>query len=268
MPATLESDVLVIGGGATGLGVVRDAAHARLRRRPGRARGPRPGHDRPLPRAAALGRALRRSRTRTSATECAEENVDPPPDRGRRRSRTPAGCSSPRPADDPAYARPLPRRLRERPACRSRRSTRPRRCAREPRLNPGITRAFDRSRRGDRRLEAVWGNAHAARGRRRDGPAPTTAVIDVLRDGDAVVGARLRDDRGGGEVRIEAGFTSTRAGVWAGQIADMAGDRGRRGRPRQGDHDRDEPPARLHGDQPLRRMPATATSSSRSGPSA
>ena len=45
---------------------------------------------------------------------------------------------------------------------------------------------------------------------------------EVLRDGDRVAGAVARDDRGGDEVRIEAGFTVNAGGIWAGQIADMA----------------------------------------------
>ncbi len=47
-------------------------------------------------------------------------------------------------------------------------------------------------------------------------------MTGVLRDGDRVVGAVARDDRGGGEVRIEAGFTVNASGVWAGEIADLA----------------------------------------------
>jgi glycerol-3-phosphate dehydrogenase len=48
-------------------------------------------------------------------------------------------------------------------------------------------------------------------------------VTEVLREGDRVAGVVARDDRGGGQVRIEAGFTINAGGVWAGRIADLAG---------------------------------------------
>ena len=68
----------------------------------------------------------------------------------------------------------------------------------------------------------LWGNARSAR---EHGARILTYhwVTEILRDGDRVVGAVARDDRGGGEVRIEAAFTINAGGVWAGQIADMAG---------------------------------------------
>ncbi len=95
--------------------------------------------------------------------------------------------------------------------------------AREPRVNPRITRAFEVAGRVDRRVEA-------AVGQRPLGDATYGAriltyhwVTSILRDGDRVVGAVARDDRGGGDMRIEAAFTINAGGVWAGQIADMAG---------------------------------------------
>ena len=55
----LQTDVLVIGGGATGAGVAWDAALRGFDVDPRRPRRPGRGHERALPRAAALGRALR-----------------------------------------------------------------------------------------------------------------------------------------------------------------------------------------------------------------
>jgi glycerol-3-phosphate dehydrogenase len=48
-------------------------------------------------------------------------------------------------------------------------------------------------------------------------------VVDLLRDGDAVVGARLHDERTGEDVTVEAGFVLNASGAWAGQISEMAG---------------------------------------------
>ncbi len=52
---------------------------------------------------------------------------------------------------------------------------------------------------------------------------PYHRVTEILRDGDSVAGARLRDERGGEDVTVEAGFTLNASGAWAGQIAALAG---------------------------------------------
>jgi glycerol-3-phosphate dehydrogenase len=93
--------------------------------------------------------------------------------------------------------------------------------AREPRLNPGISRAFEVQDASVDAWKLLWGNAASARAY---GATVLTYhwVTEILRDGDAVTGAMARDDRGDGEVRIEAGFTVNASGIWAGQIADMA----------------------------------------------
>ena len=93
---------------------------------------------------------------------------------------------------------------------------------REPRINPGITRAFEVQDAAVDAWKLLWGNARSARAH---GARILTYhwVTQVLRDGDRVAGVVARDDRGGGEVRIEAGFTINAGGVWAGQIADLAG---------------------------------------------
>jgi glycerol-3-phosphate dehydrogenase len=44
----------------------------------------------------------------------------------------------------------------------------------------------------------------------------------VLRNGDAVTGARLHDERGGEDVTVEAPFVLNASGAWAGQITEMA----------------------------------------------
>ena len=93
--------------------------------------------------------------------------------------------------------------------------------AREPRVNPGISRAFEVADASVNAWKLLWGNARSAQ---EHGARILTYhwVTDILRDGDQTVGAVARDDRGGGEVRIEAPFVINAGGVWAGQIADMA----------------------------------------------
>ncbi len=92
----------------------------------------------------------------------------------------------------------------------------------EPRLNPLISRAF---RVPDANLEVwklVWSLSHGAqeRGARI---FPYHAVTAVHRDGDEVTGARVCDVRSGEELEVQARITVNAAGAWAGHIADMAG---------------------------------------------
>src|SRR5690349_19970086 len=91
---------------------------------------------------------------------------------------------------------------------------------REPRLNPGIKRAFTVPDGSIDAWKTVWAFAHAARARGAT-ILPYHAVVDVLRDGDAVVGARLHDERTGEDVTVEARVVLNASGAWAGQIADM-----------------------------------------------
>jgi len=48
-------------------------------------------------------------------------------------------------------------------------------------------------------------------------------VLDLIRDGDAVVGARLRDVRTGEEQTVHAGCVVNATGAWAGEVAQLAG---------------------------------------------
>ena len=154
-----------------------------------------------------------------SATECAQESAivkriaaEAVEDTG--------GLFVTTPADDPDYAdrfrdgcRASGVAVQEIPAAEA--------LAREPRLNPGISRAFEVADAAIDAWTLLWGNALSARehGARI---LPYHWVTDVLRDGDRVVGALCRDNRGAREVRVEAGFVINAGGVWAGQIADMA----------------------------------------------
>jgi glycerol-3-phosphate dehydrogenase len=154
-----------------------------------------------------------------SATECAEENAvvkricaDAVEDTG--------GLFVTTPADDPDYAdrflaaaveTGVP--VQEIPVAEALR--------REPRLNPGISRAFEVADAGIDAWKLLWGNAASAR---EHGATilPYHWVTEVLRDGDRVAGVVCHDNRSHRQVRIEAGFTVNAGGIWAGQIADMA----------------------------------------------
>ena len=103
----------------------------------------------------------------------------------------------------------------------------------EPRLHPKISRAF---RVPDANIDiwkTVWAMAHGAeqRGARI---LPYHQVTQVHRDGDQITGARVKDVRGDEELEIEARVTVNATGAWAGQIAEMAGIEGVRVFPGRG----------------------------------
>jgi glycerol-3-phosphate dehydrogenase len=217
--APLQTDVLVIGGGATGAGVAWDCA---LR-----------GFDTILAERRDLGEGtsgrfhgLLHSGGRyavkdpDAAVECIEENVilrriaaDCIEDTG--------GLFVTTPDDDPAYGDEFLAGC-ARTGVPTEEIDVAEALRREPRLNPGIRRAFTVPDAGIDAWKTVWALAGAAAGRGAR-ILPYHRVVDVLRDGDAVVGARLHDERGGEEVTIEAGFVLNASGAWAGQVADMAG---------------------------------------------
>jgi glycerol-3-phosphate dehydrogenase len=215
----IETEVLVIGGGATGVGTAWDAA---LR-----------GFDVVLVERGDLvegtsGRfhGLLHSGGRyvvkdpVAAKECVDENAllrglmpDCIEDTG--------GLFVTTPADDPAYADrflegchavSLP--VEELEVAEARR--------REPRLNPAILRAFAVP---DASIDA-WKTAWSlARGAAAHGARVLTyhRVVDLHRANGAVTGARLRDERTGDELDVEARFTLNATGPWAAEILHMAG---------------------------------------------
>src|SRR5919197_525897 len=188
---TLRTEVLVIGGGGTGAGVAWDAA---LR-----------GYDVVLAERRDLGEGtsgrfhgLLHSGGRyavkdpDAARECVEENVvvrrtmaDCIEDTGGLFVTTPdddeaygdrflAGC---RATGVPAEEIPVAEALR-----------------REPRLNPGIRRAFTVPDASIDAWKTIFSLAGAARSRGAR-ILPSHRVTAVLRDGDTVTGARLHDER-------------------------------------------------------------------------
>ena len=103
----------------------------------------------------------------------------------------------------------------------------------EPRLNPKISRAF---RVPDANIDiwkAVWAMAHGAeqRGARI---LPYHEVTAIRRDGDRVTGATVHNVRAGADTEIEARVTVNASGAWAGRIAAMAGIEGVRVFPGRG----------------------------------
>jgi glycerol-3-phosphate dehydrogenase len=227
---TLTTEVLVIGGGATGAGVAWDAAlrglDVVLTDRADLAEGTS-GRFHGLLHSG--GRyAVKDPR---AAEECIGENVilrqvaaDCIEDTG--------GFFVTTPFDDPDYAD----RFRE--GCRATgvpcEEIDPAQALREePRLNPSISRAF---RVPDASMD-IWKTVWAmARGARERGARvmPYHETVAIHRNRDEVTGARLRDTRTGEEVDVEAGVTVSATGAWAGQIAQLAGIEGVRVLPGKG----------------------------------
>ena len=219
MPATLKTDVLVIGGGATGAAVAWDCA---LR-----------GYETVLAERRDLAEGtsgrfhgLLHSGGRyavkdpNAAVECIEENVilrriaaDCIEDTG--------GLFVTTPDDDAAYGDSFLEGCAKTGVPTEEIDT-AEALRREPRLNPGIKRAFTVPDASIDAWKTVWALAHAARGRGAT-VLPYHGVVDVLREGDAVVGARLHDEHSGEQVTVEARMVLNASGAWAGQISDMAG---------------------------------------------
>jgi glycerol-3-phosphate dehydrogenase len=211
-------DVLVIGGGATGAGVVRDAAmrgfSTALVERGDLGSGTTGGFHGLLH---SGGRYV--ATDPEAATDCALENAilrriaaEAIEDTG--------GFFVTTPWDDPAFADTFLEACRatgvaadEIDPDEARRQ--------EPLLNPEVTRAF---RVPDASIDAwklVWANARSAEVR---GAAilPHHPVTGLARSNGAVAGAIVRDLATGEEHTIEARVTVNATGAWAGQVAAMA----------------------------------------------
>jgi glycerol-3-phosphate dehydrogenase len=228
--STLTTDVLVIGGGATGAGVAWDAALRGLdvvlvdRRdlaegTSGRFHGLLHSGGRYVvkdPRAAEECIAENRI-VREVAADCIEDTgglfVTTPFDDPSYADRFVEGC---RATGVPCEEVDVAQALRE-----------------EPRLNPAISRALRVPDAGIDAWKTVWAMARGAqeRGAR---VLPYHEVVAVHREGDEVVGARVRDTRSGAELDVRARVTVNAAGAWAGRIADLAGIEGVRVLPGRG----------------------------------
>jgi glycerol-3-phosphate dehydrogenase len=217
--AQLQAEVLVIGGGATGAGVAWDAA---LR-----------GFDVVLVERGDLAEGtsgrfhgLLHSGGRyvvkdpVAAEECVVENAilrrvipDCIEDTG--------GLFVTTPDDDPAYGdrfldgcRKTALPVEEIDVAEALR--------REPRLNPGILRAFAVPDASIDAWKTVWS---LARGAAAHGARILTyhKVIGLHRSNGAVTGARVRNELTGDELDIETRFVLNASGAWAAQILHMAG---------------------------------------------
>jgi glycerol-3-phosphate dehydrogenase len=229
--AALETDVLVIGGGATGAGVAWDAALRGLRvvladrldlceGTSGRFHGLLHSGGRYVvkdPKAAeeciVENRVLR-----AIVPDCIEDT---------------GGMFVTTPWDDPEYADRFAAGCRATGVdCEEIEPTQA--LQQEPRLHPGITRAFRVPDAGIDAWKTVWALARGAKERGEAEILPYHAAVAVERDGDEVTGARLRDVRTGDEVDVRARVTVNASGAWAGEIAELAGIEGVRIHPGRG----------------------------------
>lgn len=215
----VETEALVIGGGATGAGVVRDLGmrgiDAVLVDR-GDLAGGTSGRFHGLLHSGARYAV----NDPLAAAECQEES--------RILRRIAAGCIEDTggyfvetPWDGPEYAGAFTEGCRraaiaceEVPVAEALR--------REPRLHPGIRRVFAVPDASIDPLRTVRANAHSAtaHGARI---LPQHPVVRLLLDGRRVAGAVVHDRLGGEDVAIRARITVNAAGAWAGRIAAMAG---------------------------------------------
>jgi glycerol-3-phosphate dehydrogenase len=92
----------------------------------------------------------------------------------------------------------------------------------EPRINRDISRVFTVPDAAIDGWKLVW---DCARATTEHGGRVFTyhKVLDILRSSDAVGGARVRNELSGEEFEIHADFTINATGAWAGKVADMAG---------------------------------------------
>jgi glycerol-3-phosphate dehydrogenase len=104
---------------------------------------------------------------------------------------------------------------------------------REPRLNPKTDRAFLVPDAAMDAWKTVWACVRSAQ--EHGGNALNYhRVTNLLRKRDRVVGAVAVDVRSGEELRIDAGFIVNATGAWAAQVASMAGAEGLAVRPGRG----------------------------------
>ena len=214
----LAVDVVVIGGGSTGAGVVRDVAMR--------------GYSTVLLDRADLGQGttarfhgLLHSGGRyvvsdpLSATECAQENAILTRIQASAIETT-GGYFVTCPGDDPAFAdKFLEGALatgvpaQEIPVAQALKA--------EPRLNPGLLRAIEVQDGSVDGWQLVWGAANSARAY---GAQILTyhKVTKITRDGNRVAAVHCLDLKNGEEVQIDCSFVLNCAGPWAGQIAAMA----------------------------------------------
>ena len=217
---TVAWDALVIGGGATGAGLLRDLARRGMRDAARRPLRPRDRHERPVPRPAPFRRALCRARRRSLHANASSRTASCGGSRPLR-SRTPAAISSPRPDDPDDYVDAFPALCaasdvdcEEVDVAEVLRTN--------PTLNPRIRRAFAVPDAAVEPWQLIEGNVAdaAALG---SAALPYHRVVGFDRSGERLLAARVVDVRSGTEYRVMAGQMVSAAGAWGGQVAAMAG---------------------------------------------
>ena len=210
-------DVLVVGGGATGAGVLRDLARRGLRtllvERGDWGTGTTGRYHGLLH---SGGRYV--AKDRLAAQECISENrilrriapasiedtggyfVATPADPDDYVTAFPAACLA---ADVDCEEIPVAEALR-----------------REPALNPAIRRAFKLPDGSVEPWQLIESNIADARALGSDAWS-YQRLVGMERDGERIVAATLRDERSGSLTRITPRFVVSCAGAWAGQIAAM-----------------------------------------------
>lgn len=216
---TISTDVLVIGGGATGLGCVRDLAMRGMRAilvEKGDLTNGTTGRYHGLLHSG--GRYV--TKDPQSATECAHENAI-------LRRIMPhcledtSGFFVITPWDDPSYGDIFAANCRKTEVPVQEISV-AEMLRREPALNPQISRVFEVPDGSADSFLAAHTNALSAR---TYGAQILTyhCVVELIRTGDHVVAAVVEDLRTSERTYVECGFILNAAGAWAGQIAALAG---------------------------------------------
>ena len=215
----LQTDVVVIGGGSTGAGVIRDVAmrgyRAILVDRADIAQG-------------TSGRfhGLLHSGGRYvvsdphSATECAEENAILSRIQGSAIELT-GGYFVATHVDDPAWGDEWAKGAAATKVPFEEVKVSDVLLA-EPRINPRISRAFKVEDGSVDGWQLCWGAANSAK---QYGAQILTyhRVTKIERDGDQVAAVICRDEKTGEDVQIDCSFVINCAAAWGGQIAAMAG---------------------------------------------
>ena len=216
---TTETDVLVIGGGATGAGCARDLAMRGIRcilvEKGDLAHGTTGRYHGLLH---SGGRYV--TKDPQSANECARENVI-------LRKIMPhcledtSGFFVVTPDDDPAYGDVFYANCQKTGVPVQEISV-AEMLRREPALNPRISRVFEVQ---DGSSDSFLGTHSTALSASEHGALIWNYhnVVGVEREGDRVVGAIVEDLRSGEQKRISCAFVLNAAGAWAGKIAAMAG---------------------------------------------
>jgi glycerol-3-phosphate dehydrogenase len=216
---TIETDVLVVGGGATGTGCARDLAMRGIRCvliEKGDLTHGTTGRYHGLLHSG--GRYV--TKDPQSANECARENVI-------LRRIMPhcledtSGFFALTPWDDPAYGDIFFANCHKTGVPVQEISV-AEMLRREPALNPRISRVFEVM---DGSADSFLATRSTALSAQEHGASILTYhnLVDLVREGDRVTGAIIEDLRNGEQIGVICAFVLNASGAWAGKVAAMAG---------------------------------------------